>query len=130
MCVCVCVCEREREIKNVTLLSKFVKARTVLFFASSWHQYRHSMWHWVSALGGPNSVCRCQHWCPDKNLYCLPKVIHISDQTQTAHLPPDSALVLFALCWPSSLSCLCRHGKEHQQENLRKREKSMREWEG
>ena len=44
MCVCVCV------IKNVTLLSKFVKARTVLFFASSWHQYRHNMWHWVSAL--------------------------------------------------------------------------------
>ena len=44
--------------KNVMLFSKFVKARTVLFFASSWHQYRHNMWHWVSALGAPNSVYR------------------------------------------------------------------------
>lgn len=116
--------------KNVTLLSKFVKARTVLFFPASWHQYWHNTWHRVPAMGGPSSVYRRRPWCPDENLYSLPKGIHIRDQTHTAHLPPDSALVLFALCWPSSLSCLCRHGKEHKRENLRKREKSMREWEG
>lgn len=27
---------------------------------------------------------------------------------QNAHLSPGAALALFALCWPSSISCLCR----------------------